>query len=712
MVTTMTKRQRPPQTLTGQDRLSAVEIVLGFEFDELKVRQHIEGADDENDAVRWLVNVLFVERSDPWTWKQKGEPEILARKDGLHVKRDGRSGIVRYIDVVRDARDYLPVAAPPAEYKYGNNIPTQINADGARNGHDPEVKTTPGENSQAGRFGEKSTSLPDGAAAIELRSSHRPKQPAGLAKLTAVENVPTGAQLLEISTLAINPNPWQPRQDFPKAEIESFAAQITADGGLIEPIVLRLTPGTVNIYQLVDGERRLRAAKHLKWPSILAVVREYSDQQMQALALSANDARKDLNPVERAMAYQAILDARGVPPAALEAITGKSQSYISNHLRLLKLPETWQTRLAAGHITLTHARHLMPFAAQREILDAFAKNYPAGKPIEVAQEDFQQHWLRFLEDKTRPMTGTKYVSSKGRYIQIFKATDEQRAQLGVIDVPDNFDLKRSEPRATNTKLWDSIWKQHAAKAKPSDWKREQAGRAHAQPEKKKKLTPAQIKREEESERRIAAEKLAIELWTWKANWLRYLIAKRLVVGKKADEEALFLALLWALAEIDGDDLPGVEKEDYTDDWELRANVVWAVLGAGKHSMRANGAHIFLKKWIDADDPAELTMRAVRGLFWSDKGDGIPVRGLADSAVIALGKRLRIDLAAEWKREKAGPLTQALFELHSDEQLDELFVLQKFHPSPGMRADRASKIGALCKFAKLPKCILAAKEPKS
>jgi ParB family chromosome partitioning protein len=671
--TQATKRQRAAQTLTDQDRASAIETILAT---DPRFSGKLGSCTDRNKAFELTIDAFYRNHVPPWQYDRKGEASIIAKPDGFHVTRDGRRGIVRYIDVVNEACDFEAAPAPIA-IKNGNNIPTQIN------GH-------------AGRFGEKSTSLPDGAAAIELTNGHRPKQPAGLGKLTEVENVPTAAQLLEISTLAINPNPWQPRQDFPKAEIESFAAQITADGGLIEPIVLRLTPGTVNIYQLVDGERRLRAAKHLKWPSILAVVREYSDQQMQALALSANDARKDLNPLERALAYQAILDARGLQPAALEAITGKSQSFISNHLRLLKLPKQWQDRVVAGDLTLTHVRGMMPFVKSKPIMASFEEQYRSHLRYDdtISANKFQKCVIDYgLRGTTEDIDREFYSQKTHRYVKPPKLSAEQLAQLDLIEVPNPKGKGKPQRLTTNRELLN--------KFRGKDGSTDEGDEKPTGAKKKRAPTAA----EEKARAKKRAEQFTNHLSEWKANWLRLIISRRLVTGAKGDDETMFRLGLW----IGTQGIGRMWLNQNSD--ELLEEAVESATG----KKIKTGRYGYVDPWpsilaVEADKLPEVFMQFVRSLLWRKTKDGEQASpAIDDDDIFDLAKFLNINLAAEWKERKAGPLTEAFYNLFDKASLAKMPLADGL-VYLGQDQSKNGLVQALVKQGptKLPKELAAAK----
>lgn len=166
---------------------------------------------------------------------------------------------------------------------------------------------------------------------------------------------------LEISQ--IKPSQYQPRRTFAPDQLTELA-QSLAKNGLLQPIVVRQVGAQQ--YEIIAGERRFRAAQQLKWTTIQALVRNYSDQQSASLALIENLQRQDLNPIEEARAYKKLAAMNNLRQEDLAAQLGKSQSYIANKLRLLKLDATVQQALIAGQITPRHGRALVSLTASQQ----------------------------------------------------------------------------------------------------------------------------------------------------------------------------------------------------------------------------------------------------------------------------------------------------------------------------------------------------------
>ena len=181
-----------------------------------------------------------------------------------------------------------------------------------------------------------------------------------------------GARFAEIPVELIHPNPRQPRQVFDEEDISELAASI-AEVGLLQPIVVRqvpTAPGEDPRYELIMGERRLRASKEAGLETIPAVVRDTDDVDLLRDALLENLHRVQLNPLEEAAAYQQLLEDFQCTHAELSERIARSRSQISNTLRLMTLPPLVQRRLAANVISAGHARALLglPNAAEMERL--------------------------------------------------------------------------------------------------------------------------------------------------------------------------------------------------------------------------------------------------------------------------------------------------------------------------------------------------------
>ena len=177
-----------------------------------------------------------------------------------------------------------------------------------------------------------------------------------------------GARLANLSPADIVPNAAQPRTEFDRDALDELVASIR-EVGVLQPIVVRPIAGQSDKYELIMGERRLRATKELGLDTIPAVIKDTADEDMLRDALLENLHRSNLNPLEEASAYQQLLADFGITQEELAGRIGRSRPQITNTLRLLKLPAAVQTRVAAGVLTAGHARAILstgdPDAMQR-----------------------------------------------------------------------------------------------------------------------------------------------------------------------------------------------------------------------------------------------------------------------------------------------------------------------------------------------------------
>jgi ParB family chromosome partitioning protein len=162
-------------------------------------------------------------------------------------------------------------------------------------------------------------------------------------------------ELMEIDIDLIEPNTAQPRNSFDDNKIEELAQSIRANG-ILQPVLVRRKGGK---YQLIAGERRWRAAQRAGLAKVPAVVRDVADDKLLELALIENIQRDDLNPIEEAFAYKNLIETLGLTQELVAQRVGRDRTYITNYLRLLRLPEDVQQLLVEGQISAGHARALL-----------------------------------------------------------------------------------------------------------------------------------------------------------------------------------------------------------------------------------------------------------------------------------------------------------------------------------------------------------------
>ncbi len=170
----------------------------------------------------------------------------------------------------------------------------------------------------------------------------------------------------------LRPNPRNPRKAFDEQELEDLAGSIR-EKGIIQPILVRTLAGLADVYEIIAGERRWRAAQRAGLHEVPVLLVEAGDREALELAIIENVQRTDLNPLEEAMGYEQLIAEFDYAQADLGRIIGKSRSHVANTLRLLKLPESVKGMVLKGELTAGHARALLtmpdPESAARRIVE-------------------------------------------------------------------------------------------------------------------------------------------------------------------------------------------------------------------------------------------------------------------------------------------------------------------------------------------------------
>jgi len=237
---------------------------------------------------------------------------------------------------------------------------------------------------------------------------------------------PTVERGLDVDTDLLRPNPFQPRGQVDDARIDDLARSIRAHG-VIQPIVVR--PAENGGFEIVAGERRWRASQRAGLLKVPVVVRDIPDNRLLAAALIENIHREDLNPIEEAQAYRRLGDDLGLTQDQIAEAVGKDRSSIANYVRLLRLPNEVRENLAAGTLSMGHARAILGLADEAAQLrvsrDVVAKHLSvretealvarAGEPAAKRVEQPKDVHTRAAEDRLRFSLGTRArIVRKGR----------------------------------------------------------------------------------------------------------------------------------------------------------------------------------------------------------------------------------------------------------------------------------------------------------
>ncbi|MGM0923615.1 MAG: ParB/RepB/Spo0J family partition protein [Bacillota bacterium] len=240
--------------------------------------------------------------------------------------------------------------------------------------------------------------------------------------------------LQEIKIKDLRPNPYQPRKTFLPGAIEELKESILQHG-ILQPIIVRKS---IKGYEIVVGERRFRAAKAAGLHVVPAVIRELTEQQMMELALLENLQREDLSPIEEAGAYQALLDHLHITQEELARRLGKSRPHIANHLRLLSLPETIQTLISEGKISMGHGRTLLGLKKKdklKALADKIMKEQLNVRQVELLVQQLNENVPR--ETKKKAGSQDIFIKERESYLREYFGTSvsiKQQKKKGKIEI--------------------------------------------------------------------------------------------------------------------------------------------------------------------------------------------------------------------------------------------------------------------------------------
>jgi ParB family chromosome partitioning protein len=228
--------------------------------------------------------------------------------------------------------------------------------------------------------------------------------------------------LVELAIADIRPNPYQPRRDVDRAALDELTASIRK-AGLLQPVVVRQAPGGGNGgFELIAGERRLRACQALGWEKISAVKREVDDRTVLTLALVENLQRDDLSPVDEARGYERLIAEFSLTQQDVADAVGRDRSTVANALRLLKLPAAVLALLHDGGLSVGHARALLALDDARLATSLAKEAVDAGLSV------------RDVEDRVRggraPVRRPRLKKGQGQAPEVRRIEDALRRRLG------------------------------------------------------------------------------------------------------------------------------------------------------------------------------------------------------------------------------------------------------------------------------------------
>lgn len=267
----------------------------------------------------------------------------------------------------------------------------------------------------------------------------------GLDALIPSLSVNDDDKVIDVALTQLRPNPYQPRKTFDEDSIRELAESIKQHG-VIQPIIVRTV---LKGYEIIAGERRFRASQLCGNTTIPAVVRSFSDQQVMEIALIENLQREDLNAIETAIAYQALMDKFKLTQEELSMKVGKSRSHIANFVRLLSLPAEIKDNVSRGTISMGHARALVGIkdeVVQREFADRIVKQEWTVRELEEAiqkldakqpenkakssqkkRDPYIDHLEESLRDRFKTTVKIKQQKDKGKIeLQYYSKQDLER----------------------------------------------------------------------------------------------------------------------------------------------------------------------------------------------------------------------------------------------------------------------------------------------
>lgn len=251
----------------------------------------------------------------------------------------------------------------------------------------------------------------------------------GLSALISERSIDTAAvQIVQLDVARIRYNHLQPRSRYAQASLDELKASIR-DQGILQPILVRANQD--GGYEVVAGERRLRAVQELQMTQIPAIVKDLTDQEALVIALVENIQREQLNPIEEAEAFQKLISEFSYTQESVALAVGKDRSTITNFIRLLRLPDLVKDAVSGGEITVGHARALLGLERESEQIDLLGqivkkslsvrdveklvKRYQSGPQPKAGGPKVKAPDIIAVEDGLQKILGTKVaIDRKGR----------------------------------------------------------------------------------------------------------------------------------------------------------------------------------------------------------------------------------------------------------------------------------------------------------
>tara|TARA_A100001011_G_scaffold145204_1_gene153371 strand:+ start:797 stop:1693 length:897 start_codon:yes stop_codon:yes gene_type:complete len=243
------------------------------------------------------------------------------------------------------------------------------------------------------------------------------------------------ANIIDLEIRKIEINPFQPRTNFNEESVLELAESIKALG-IIQPITVRKLDN--NKYQLVSGERRLRAARSIKLESIPSYIRIANDQEVLEMALVENIQRRDLDPIEIALSYNRLVEEIKLTQNQLSQRVGKKRSTVANYIRLLKLDPIIQSGIRDGFLSMGHGRALINIEQQDEQLKIYEKIIAKGLSVRNTEKLVQKLNLGIKNKKKQPKISRIYSDAENelkKYLNSSVYVKVNKKEIGSIIIP-------------------------------------------------------------------------------------------------------------------------------------------------------------------------------------------------------------------------------------------------------------------------------------
>lgn len=240
----------------------------------------------------------------------------------------------------------------------------------------------------------------------------------GISALIPEKEISAQEKILTLKIEQIKPNPFQPRENFDHQSLEELTQSIR-EKGIIQPILVRRRGDD---YELIAGERRLRAAKLLNIKEIPVLIRDAEDKDSLELSLIENIQRQDLNPIEEARAYQYLIDKFQLTQEKLSEVLGKARTSVANILRLLKLPQEVQEEIRKGRISFAQGRALLEIEDQNQQRRLCQAVISKGLSVRELENLIKMHRPKISKQKIHPGLREPYIAVLEEELQHILAT--------------------------------------------------------------------------------------------------------------------------------------------------------------------------------------------------------------------------------------------------------------------------------------------------